>query len=270
MSSANKANPGWESALRILVRTVRSGEPAPPQIPLLRRLLLTRRFYDVSSALVQLYWLRYIKNAAEVLDPNDPYYANVQRYNASVTIGAQITTTRRTEELFQVLRLPARDLSRERVLLIGPRNVQEFYTAWLYGFSWNAIEGVDLYKTFPRIHVMNMEAMTFPDATFDCIAMSHTLAYAKSVRTCLAECARVLKTGGQMAFGATYCPDSDEFAGNQVSGDEIRAILAEVGLTPYYYRQSEKVNKLGLRQTAHYFGVRKTDPGATVFDPVRW
>lgn len=270
MARPPAARAGMIGILRNLAKAARFVAPAPPQIPLFRRLLLSKRLYDVSSALVQLYWLRYIDNAARLFQPDDPYYARVQEYNAGVTTQTLITTTRRTEELFHALRLPARDVSRERMLLIGPRNVQEFYTAWLYGFSWRSIEGVDLYKTFPRIHVMNMEAMTFPDESFDCILMSHTLAYAKDVRVSLSECARVLKTGGQFVFGATYCPGAAEFAGTAVNGDEVRRILADVGLAPYFYRQVEKINALGLPQTAHYFGVRKIDPSFVPFDPVRW
>ena len=156
-----------------LIKVVRHTEPALPQIPLLRRILLTRGLYDLSSALVQLYWIRYVRNASVILKPDDPYKKNVQEYNASVTINKLITTPRRAEELFQALRLPPRDLAKERLLLIGPRNVQEFYTAYLYGFSWQAIEGVDLYRTYPRIHVMDMEAMTFPDESFDSILMAN-------------------------------------------------------------------------------------------------
>ena len=205
-----------------LMKVVRHTEPALPQIPLLRRILLTRGLYDLSSALVQLYWIRYVRNASVILKPDDPYKKNVQEYNASVTINKLITTTRRAEELFQALRLPPRDLAKERLLLIGPRHVQEFYTAYLYGFSWQAIEGVDLYRTYPRIHVMDMEAMTFPDESFDSILMANTLSYAKSVRTCLGECARVLKKNGHFVFGSTYCPDGKEWVGNQVNGDEVK------------------------------------------------
>jgi SAM-dependent methyltransferase len=179
-----------------------------------------------------------------------------------------VITTRRAEELFAALSLPPRDLTGDRLLLIGPRTVQEFYLAWLYGFSWDKIEGIDLYKTHPKIHVMNMEAMTFAEASFDSILMSATLAYAKDVRTCLSECARVLRPGGYLVFGQTFCPGS-EYHGNKISGDETRRILLQLNLEPFYYRQAEKINSLGMQQTSHLFGVRKPD-GVPIFDPVRW
>ena len=100
--------------------------------------------------------------------------------------------------------------------------------------------------------------------------MANTLSYAKSVRTCLGECARVLKKNGHFVFGSTYCPDGKEWVGNQVNGDEVKQILIDLGLQLFYYRQSEKINKLGLRQTVHFFVVQKNDPKQVVFDPVRW
>ena len=227
--------------------------------------------YDISSALVQLKWLHYLdkSNTGILAIDNDKYYEKVQTYNASVTSRKSIAAGRRAEELLAALCLPPRSLKDERLLLIGPRTVQEFYLAWLYGFTWEKIEGIDLYRTHPQIHVMNMEAMTFPEASFDSILMSATLAYAKDVRTCLSECARVLRPGGHLVFGQTYCPGG-EFRGNQVAGDETRGNLLALNLEPFYYRQIEKkINSLGLPQTYHVFGMRKPD-GNPIFDSVHW
>jgi ubiquinone/menaquinone biosynthesis C-methylase UbiE len=98
--------------------------------------------------------------------------------------------------------------------------------------------------------------------------MSATLAYAKRVDHCLAECARILKTGGRIVFGATYSPDDNEFHGNQVSGEEIVQILRKLGLQLFYYAPNEKTNGLGHRQTSHIFGARKLDGSAVPQDPV--
>lgn len=254
--------------LRYLVRAVRN--PAAPlkTVPLLRRLLLLPVLYDVSSTVMQLHSRRHLESTSKTAIDDDSYYQRVQTYNASVTSARTVMTSRRAEELFAALCVPPRDLTKERLLLIGPRTVQELYLAWLYGFSWDGIEGIDLYQTHPKIHVMNMEEMTFPDASFDSILMSATLAYAKNVGSCLAECARVLRPGGHLVFGQTFCPGS-EFMGNQTTGDETRRILLRLNLEPFYYRQAEKVNRLGLPQTYHLFGVRKPD-GNPIFDPVRW
>ena len=226
--------------------------------------------YDVTSGLLQIYWLKHVDNVNRLALPGDEYYQRVQEYNASVTGANLVSVTRRAEALFPVLGAPPRDVTAEKLLLIGPRNVQELFTAWLYGFSWKNITAIDLYATHPKIQVMNMEAMTFANGTFDAILMSNTLAYAKDVRTCLAECARVLRPGGTLVFGQTFCPDAREYAGNRVSGSATAGYLKDIGLIPYYYHQTEKTNRLGFRQTYHVFGVRKPDAARDAFDPVRW
>lgn len=257
--------------LNILRHTFRAiTKPATPlkTTPLYRRLLLLPVLYDLSSSVVQAHALRYLDNTSKQAIDGDEYYDRVQKYNASVTTAKTIVSTRRAEELFAALCLPPRDLAKERVLLIGPRTVQELYLAWLYGFSWGNIEGIDLYQTHPKIHVMNMEDMTHPDASFDAILMANTLAYASDVAKCLSECARVLKPGGHLVFGQTYCPESD-YNGNKVSGGSTLKTLCSLGLEVFYYRQAEKTNRLGQHQTAHFFGVRKLDPAKPLFDPLR-
>lgn len=254
--------------VRYLVRAVKYPVTPLPTVPFFRRLMLLPVLYDVSSTLVQLHSLRHIANTSKPAIGDDDYYERVQTYNASVTSARNVMRSRRAEELFAALRLPPRDLNRERLLLIGPRTVQELFLGWLYGFSWENIEGIDLYRTHPKIKVMNMEAMSFAAASFDSILMSATLAYAKNIHTCLAECERVLRPGGHLVFGQTFCPGS-EFQGSKTSGDETRRILLQLNLEPFYYRQAEKIDRLGNPTTYHLFGVRKPD-GMQVFDPVRW
>lgn len=254
---------------RLLARAVVYPERPARKIRPLRHLLLQPRVFDLLSLGLQLRDLRRQKKIAETYAVDDPHYRHTQDYNASVTLGKEITRTRRVEELFQMLVLPPRDIERERLLLIGPRDIHEFLLAWLYGFSWRRIDGIDLYSSNPKIQVMNMEDMTFPDGTYDSVLMANTLAYAKDTERCIAECVRILRPGGRLVFGATHAPGS-EFPGNSVTGEQIRQMLRRQPVTVAVYRPVDKINALGTPQTVHFFAVTKNDPNATAYDPVEW
>ena len=188
---------------------------------------------------------------------NDEYYKKVQDYNADVTLKKIITTTRRAEELFQAIVLPPRNIKDEKLLLIGPRNIQELIMAWIYGFTWNNIEAIDLYSTNQKITVMNMEDMKFDDASFDAVLMANTFAYAKKPDRLLSEISRVLKPGGNLVFGATFVSEETEFYGNKICGDEIKSIIDKLPLDIYYYNPIDKINAAGNLQTVHLLGLVK-------------
>jgi SAM-dependent methyltransferase len=234
-----------------------------------RRLLLEPRIFDLVSCLLQLRDLRALARIRDTL-PRDAFYAKVADYNAGVTERKLITTTRRAEIYFQILSLPPRDLSRETLLIVGPRNVHELLIAWLYGYRWKNIHAIDLYSTNPKIRVMNMEAMTFPDDRFDAVVMSNTLAYARDTFQCLSEVARVLKPAGRFVFGATYFPQGEDWPGNRVSGNDIRQMLRKLSLAIVFYSAFDKLNSLGGLQTAHIFGAQKSDPRSPGFDRIEW
>lgn len=255
--------------LRYLFRALHHPEKISSNVGLLRQLLLKPRVFDLISCLMQL---RDVRALATIRDakPTDPFYARVADYNAGVTERKMITTTRRAEICYQILSLPPRDLSGETLLIVGPRNVPELLLAWLYGYRWQNIHAIDLYSTNSKIQVMNMEAMTFPEDSFDAIVMSNTLAYAKDTFQSLSEVARVLKPAGRFVFGATYFPQSEEWPGNRVSGNEIRQMLRKLSLAVVFYHAFDKVNSLGGLQTAHVFAVQKSDPNNPGFDRIDW
>lgn len=255
--------------LQYLVRALRHPEPPTPQVGVLRRILLMPRVFDVISCAMQFKDLRRLAAIREETS-GDPFYARVHDYNAGVTERKVITTTRRAEVLFQILSLPPRDLSRETLLIVGPRNVHELLLAWLYGYRWSNLEAIDLYSTNARIRVMNMESMTYPSDAFDAVVMSNTLAYAKDTFRCLSEVARVLKPAGRFVFGATYFPGGTGWPGNLVTGNEIREMLRKLSLNLVFYYAFDKVNSLGGRQTAHVFSVQKSDPTNLGFNRVDW
>jgi SAM-dependent methyltransferase len=199
---------------------------------------------------------------------NDPHHRRAQDYNAGVTQAKGITTTRQAEDIYEILALPPRPLDREKLLIVGPRNIQEFLIAWIHGFSWRLMRGIDLYSTNPKIVPMNMEAMTFPDASFDAVGMSATISYAKDVGVCIKEIARVLKPGGRFAFGAPYDPLSVDWKGDHVTAVQMHRLLHEAGFDIYYHHAWDRVSSMGHRQTSHRFAAVKRNPAETLLDPL--
>jgi SAM-dependent methyltransferase len=256
-------------AFRSLLTALRHPEKADADPGLTRRLLLKPGVFDFVSCVMQLRDLRAVGRIRDSL-PGNAFYAKVADYNAGVTERKGITTTRRAEIYYRILSLPPRDLGAERLLIVGPRNVHELFIAWLYGYRWKNIDAIDLYSTNPKIRIMNMEAMTFPDDTFDAIVMSNTLAYAQDTFQCLSEVARVLKPSGRFVFGATYFPQSKDWPGNRVSGNDIRQMLKKLSLAVFFYSAFDKVNTHGGLQTAHIFGTQKSDPQRPGFDRIDW
>jgi SAM-dependent methyltransferase len=202
----------------------------------------------------------------DYLVASDDHHKRAHDYNAGVSQTKGITTTRRAEDIYEILAMPPRPLGRERLLIVGPRNIHEFLIAWVHGFNWRLMQGIDLYSTNPKISPMNMEAMEFPDESFDAVGMSATIAYAKDTERCLREVARVLRPGGRFAFGVPYDPQSAEWHGDRVPATEMRRLLHQAGFKIYYHHAWDKTNGLGHRQTSHRFGAVKRDLGENLLD----
>jgi hypothetical protein len=137
------------------------------------------RIFDLVNVWLQLRDYRRLATIQEAHAIDDAHHRHAHDYNAGVTARKVVTRSRRAEEMYRVLSLPTRKLAGEHLLVVGPRNVQELLIAWLHGFQWAKIDAIDLYTTDPKIQVMDMEAMTIPDASYHAVAMSNTLAYAK-------------------------------------------------------------------------------------------
>lgn len=258
--------PRW----KYLWNAIRNPAAYPPPHSLLRQWLLRPRVFDLVSCTMQLLHYQRLARIQRAYASSDPFVKKVQNYNAGVTARKEVVTGRRAEPLYQILTTPRRDLSNERLLIIGPRNVHELFMAWLYGYRWRHIDAIDLYSLHPKIRVMNMEHMTFADGSLDAVAMSNTLSYAKDTFRCLSEVCRVLKPGGRFTFEAVYFPESQHWPGDKVSGNEIRRMLKQLGLELMYYRSFDKINALGGLQTTHVFCVRKDDPQRPSFDHIDW
>ncbi|MFN8224334.1 MAG: class I SAM-dependent methyltransferase [Gaiellales bacterium] len=83
------------------------------------------------------------------------------------------------------------------VLCVGCRNGLEL-DAFRDG-GLGDVRGIDIFSQRPDIEVMDMHAMTFPDATFDVVYSSHSLEHSHDLARVAAELVRVAKPGAVLA-----------------------------------------------------------------------
>ena len=222
----------------------------------LREILKFPILFDLTSFFIQLRYVRRMSNLQKIKNSSE-YINNVIDYNSSVTLKKIITKSRRAEKYYKTLELICNDLSNKKVLIIGPRNVQELYIAWLYGFKWENIKAIDLYDTHPKIEIMNMNKLNFPKGSFDVVVMAHTLPYSDNTELTIKEVSEVLTPSGIFSFGATYSPESTDWPGDRIEGGKIYEYLKNAGFRIFFHNPIEKINSAGGRQTLNNFGAQK-------------
>ena len=136
--------------LNYLLRALLHPAGAPANATLFRQLLLKFGVFDFVSCLLQLKDLQRTLNIRKDC-PQDEFLAKVKKYHAGVLQQKLISGTPRAEMLYQILSLPPRNVSNEKLLIVGPRNVQELYIAWMYGFGWQNIQAIDLFSTNRKV-----------------------------------------------------------------------------------------------------------------------
>ncbi len=99
--------------------------------------------------------------------------------------------------------------------------MHEIYLAWLYGFKWKNIKAIDLYSTHPNIEIMDMNNLTFPENTFDCVVMANTLPYSENTERTIMQVSSVLKPSGIFSFGGNFALGSDRWHGNKIDRKTI-------------------------------------------------
>jgi ubiquinone/menaquinone biosynthesis C-methylase UbiE len=104
---------------------------------------------------------------------------------------------------------------------------------------------------------MNMEAMSFPAASFDAVLASKTVSYASDLVRCISEIARVLKPGGRTAFTHSSTKDCSDFRGAKIDENGLRQILSASGLQVYFFQSFSKVSTGGYDSTIHSVGAVK-------------
>ena len=111
--------------------------------------------------------------------------------------------------LYPLLSIPwvRRMFKTGKILSIGPRNEGEVLLLSKLGFDWKNITAIDLFSYSPKITLMDMHQMTFPDNSFDIVISSWVLRYSYSIEKAVNEMIRVAKNGSYIAIGMSYGDD---------------------------------------------------------------
>lgn len=108
-----------------------------------------------------------------------------------------------------------RSMKRLKLLSVGPKNEGELLMYRRYGFEWKNLTGIDLSSYSPKILVMDMHNMTFPDDSFDIVTSMWSIRYSYDLSKVTSEIKRVAKDGAIIAVGITTSPDKEiDFAYN--------------------------------------------------------
>jgi len=224
----------------------------------LRQFVALPRVFDVVSVLLQLRHLGAVRRLQTTGASGDAHIGAVHEYNASKTVAKLVTSTRRAEPVYRIASQPSRDVSGEQLLIVGPRNVQEFLVAWIHGFRWRNITAIDLYSAHPKIGVMDMHRITCPDESFGVVTMVNTLGYASDIGKVVAGVYRILQPGGRFCFSHAHVPESNTtFPGDLVSGDAVLSACRNAGFVVYFHHAIPKTTSENKRQMSHYVGVEK-------------
>ena len=146
---------------------------------------------------------------------------------------------RRMEVYYKLVALPPGRPKSDKILIIGCRNVIELFLAWTYGFKWKNITGIDLFSLHPKIKIMDMEDISYPDESFDCVTMANVYGYNADPERCFKEIARVLKPSGLFSFNSAYVPTAETQSSKMLTSD-LHKIFNRHGLTVVYHYETRK------------------------------
>ena len=104
---------------------------------------------------------------------------------------------KRTQIMVDKLEVVAH-LYNARVLCVGCRNSAEL--DYFESKEVSQVVGIDLYSEDPRIRVMDMHHIQYPDSYFDVLYSSHSLEHAHDVERVIAEFLRVVRSDGIIAI----------------------------------------------------------------------
>lgn len=233
-------------------------------VGLLRKLANSPRLFKIIARYLMYKWPHNEEKQKVTLDfKGNRHLRYVHKYTVKQdTIQVTTGSGRRAERYYQVLSLPPRDLSQENILVIGGKNVVELFIAWVYGFKWDNIYGIDLFSLHPKIQIMDMEDMKFGDNFFNNVTMANVYGYQLDPERCITEISRVLKPGGYFVFNSSYVPDSD-LPVYKLKANVLLEIFARNNFEVVYHMHETKGDNV-----SHIWSLQKTNPTLLNPDPV--
>jgi SAM-dependent methyltransferase len=257
---------GWKELFRMLdaIITGRGIERGVSDVGLLRAMCNSPRTFKIIARILMFMWPHNPKKQSATLDFQDNKHLEYVHAYTVTQDGAQNTkgSGRRAERYYQIISLPPRDMSKENILVIGGKNVVELFIAWIYGFKWKNIVGIDLFSLHPKIKIMDMENMLFADESFDNVTMANVYGYQLDPEKCISEISRILKPGGRLCFNSSYDPDST-MPVYKLRVNDMLAIFQNQNFEIIYHTSKNK--KSGV---SHIWSLQKIDMSDLNLDPI--
>lgn len=151
-----------------------------------------------------------------------------------------------------------RDAEDPRVLIVGPRTEDDLFLAKSLGIR--NVRGLDLFSYSEMIDIGDMHQTSYPSASFDAVVLGWVISYSTAPERLVAECKRILKPGGYLAFGIE---SNDEFRKTRVYNPprvnplNSGADIAELVKLPIVFLHDPMLN----RPTDNGVVFRLADPG---------
>jgi hypothetical protein len=163
----------------------------------------------------------------------------------------------RTEKIMAALRC-VNDLPKKpRILVIGPRNEAELLLMHLYGFDLEGITSIDIFSYSPKIELMDMHDIKYPDGTFDVVYSAWTLKYSYDLKKACDEIIRVVKPGGVVAAGFTHTKLVTDVVGAPIAGGLKELLQMFEPHVDWVYWQDAFKTPAGTEEITTVFRVKK-------------
>jgi len=248
----------------ITVITGKGIEKSVSDVGLLRKICNSPRIFKIIARVLMFIWPHNPKKQRKTLDFRDNRHLEYVHEYTVTQDETQDTrgSGRRAERYYQIISLPPRELRNENILIIGGKNVVELFIAWLYGFQWKNISGIDLFSLHPKILIMDMEDMKFPNESYDNVTMANVYGYQLDPEKCISEISRILKPGGKLVFNSSYSPVSD-LPVYQLRVNQILDIFKKYNFEVLYHSNENKPPNV-----SHIWSLQKKDFSNLTLDPI--
>lgn len=172
---------------------------------LLRRTLYLLPIYQILIVRMRIFYFVRLRRKLRTLDSEFAFKNTImnnlkglKHYNG------------RTDALIRPLSVIETINEDSELLIIGPRNEHDLFSAIGHGFGRNRVRGLDLISYSPMIDIGDMHRTAYADNSFDAIIVGWTLSYSRNPSLFAQEMVRIVRNGGLIAIGIEYSTLTEE------------------------------------------------------------
>jgi SAM-dependent methyltransferase len=175
------------------------------QIRLFYRSLRLLPHYQRIIGPLRLFWFVKVRRNIRLLNSDQAFAVTVDHNLKSLHHFNQ-----RTDALLRPLSVIETMGAESKVLIVGPRNEGDLFSAIGYGFEPKNVRGLDLISYSPMVDLGDMHHTPYAGDTFDAVVVGWTLSYSSDPKAFAAEMVRILRDGGLIAIGVEYSEMTEE------------------------------------------------------------